>query len=126
MTAKLVGQSTRDRSVDLGLRALPITLGRGDEADVCINDRWASRLHCEITQSDDGLNVRDLGSKHGTFVNGEAVEVSVLREGDKLVIGMYSFIVRLEADLKNVENETTIAQDESAIETESTYPQQPR
>ena len=126
MVAKLVGQSASDKAVELGLRALPITLGRGDEADVCINDRWASRLHCEITEFYDGLNVRDLGSTHGTFVNGEAVQVSVLREGDELTIGMHSFILRFEASLAKAENEGTSAQDGRTTGTESTHPQQPR
>jgi len=49
---------------------------------------WVSRAHCEIDCIDDVLLVRDLGSKHGTFVNGRRVECpTVLSQGDEIALG---------------------------------------
>ena len=51
------------------LRSFPVVLGRGTDADVQVQDRWASRRHCEIQQAGGVLVVRDLGSRYGTLVN---------------------------------------------------------
>lgn len=61
------------------------------EADVTIEDRWISRRHCELSERDGMLFVRDLDSTHGTFVNGRQVSEACLRPDDKLTIGLTSF-----------------------------------
>ena len=73
---------------------LPITVGRGDETDVQLEDRWASRQHCQIEAIGGTLVVRDLRSRHGTFINGHPVTEGHLMPGDKLTIGMSSFIAQ--------------------------------
>ncbi len=67
----------------------PIVLGRGDEADILVDDTRASRRHAEITLRDGRLWVRDLGSRNGTKVAGAVLkneELAVSR-GDEIVIG---------------------------------------
>ena len=49
---------------------LPAILGRDLKSDVRLADPWVSRLHGELNEIDGTLVVRDLGSKHGIFVNG--------------------------------------------------------
>ena len=93
MIAKLVPQIAEDASHEFVLRHLPATLGRGDEATFCLNDRWVSRVHCEIDEVEGRLVVRDLGSKHGTIVNGSHTETSPLLPGDQLSVGMQTFEV---------------------------------
>ncbi|MBP46479.1 MAG: Fis family transcriptional regulator [Myxococcales bacterium] len=46
-----------------------------------------SRQHALIAQVGDGLQVRDLGSRNGTFVDGVAVDAAVLRPGQTLRLG---------------------------------------
>mgnify|MGYP001611934704 CR=1 FL=1 len=67
--------------------AKPITLGRGAENDIILNDSVCSRVHAAIRYWDDIFVVRDMGSHNGTLLNGEKIEVAVLHPGDTLKIG---------------------------------------
>ena len=95
MIAKLVPQSRDDLPTEFVLEKLPMTLGRCDTATICLNDRWVSRLHCEIDLVDGSLMVRDLGSKHGTILNGMHTKQAQLMPGDRLSVGMVTFEVVL-------------------------------
>ncbi len=65
-----------------------ITVGRGADCEVCIEDNSVSKHHIEISYESDGLYVRDLGSSNGTLLNGEKVTGSTpLRTNDVLVLG---------------------------------------
>jgi eukaryotic-like serine/threonine-protein kinase len=50
-------------------------IGRGDDCDICVSDQWGSvsRHHCVLTVEPPNVGVRDLGSRNGTFVNGELI-----------------------------------------------------
>lgn len=64
------------------------TLGRATGADFIVDAALVSRVHCRFTATGDGgLEVRDLESTNGTFVNGERTEVARLAPGDKVQIG---------------------------------------
>ena len=52
-----------------------------------------SRLHCQLIATADTLQVRDLGSTNGTFVNGKRVKAAELREGDTLSVGRLELVV---------------------------------
>jgi sigma-B regulation protein RsbU (phosphoserine phosphatase) len=86
--ARLVVGAAADARV-LGLDRLPFTLGRGAERDLCLHDPLVSREHALIDRDADGYFIRDLGSRHGTFVNGIPIAgtQSRLRKGDKIVLG---------------------------------------
>jgi len=63
-------------------------LGRGDDADLVLEDEGVSRKHAKLLRSTGGfLNVVDLGSTNGVFVNGERVELAVVQLGDVLELG---------------------------------------
>jgi ABC transport system ATP-binding/permease protein len=47
----------------------PLTVGRGEDADLVLADVLVSRRHARVTPSDTGAVVEDLGSRNGTFVN---------------------------------------------------------
>ena len=47
-------------------------LGRNTECHVCIADVSISRFHAELSLEGDVLQVRDLGSRNGTYVDGAA------------------------------------------------------
>lgn len=76
------------------LQRLPVTLGRGEEADFQIADQCASRLHCRIVEVENQLIVQDLGSALGTLVNGQPIVEAPLNFGDRLTVGVSTFCVK--------------------------------
>ena len=64
-----------------------LIVGRQD-ADLLIDDPQASRRHAVVRAIDGQLQVEDLGSANGTFVNGARVDgPQSLRHGDEIGIG---------------------------------------
>ena len=67
-------------------------VGRDEAAQVRIASEEVSRKHCALLSSAQGITVRDLGSRNGTFVNGKPItEATELKPGDLLVIGPMGF-----------------------------------
>ncbi len=64
-----------------------IHIGRGLSADVRVEDPQVSRRHAIIAQRGDGARVLDDRSSNGTHVNGRAVTVGYLNDGDVLRLG---------------------------------------
>jgi pSer/pThr/pTyr-binding forkhead associated (FHA) protein len=93
MKVKLISVSPAAPRLKIVVKRLPALVGRSPEADVCLSDPWVSRVHGELDQVDGTLVVRDIGSRHGTFVNGEQITVAELLPGDELSIGATSFEV---------------------------------
>ncbi|HEY0719622.1 MAG TPA: FHA domain-containing protein [Gammaproteobacteria bacterium] len=77
--------------VKVHLDKSPLTIGRGEDNDLCIDDELASRAHAVIenTGTDDAGNwcVHDLDSTNGTFVKDRRISVHPLVDGDVLRIG---------------------------------------
>lgn len=63
------------------------TVGRAKRADFIVDAALVSRLHCRITASADKLEVVDLKSTNGTFVNGKRVAKAQVADGDTLRVG---------------------------------------
>ena len=65
-----------------------LVIGRSSEATVQIEEDGVSRAHARLELLPDGqTQVVDLGSRNGTFVNGERVTTKVLRDGDRIEVG---------------------------------------
>lgn len=64
-----------------------LTIGRSSGADLQVNSPRLSRKHAAIRLDQKGLNVEDLGSANGTFVNGQRVQQALLRPGDIVMVG---------------------------------------
>ena len=74
------------------------TVGRATGADFIVDAALVSRVHCRLTALPDGeLEVRDLDSTNGTFVNGERVDRARLADGDRLQVGRLELVVSREA-----------------------------
>jgi pSer/pThr/pTyr-binding forkhead associated (FHA) protein len=90
-------QSVDPEDAGLTFRMLPGTLktmGRAPRADFVVDAALVSRVHCRFTLNDtDELELEDLGSTNGTFVNGHKVTKMVLSDGDKLTVGRVEFVV---------------------------------
>src|ERR1700719_439073 len=69
------------------LNRSPFTVGRKVDKDLVIADPRVSRDHAQITQEGQEFFLVDLGSKHGTFVNGERIQRQKLERGDRLEFG---------------------------------------
>jgi pSer/pThr/pTyr-binding forkhead associated (FHA) protein len=63
------------------------TVGRAPRADFILDAALVSRLHCRLTATAENLEVVDLSSTNGTFVNDRRVEKASLAAGDRLRIG---------------------------------------
>ena len=68
-----------------------ITVGRGPESDIFLDDVTVSRKHAEIEHGERGYRIRDVGSLNGTYVNRVRVDAVDLRNGDEIQIGKYRF-----------------------------------
>jgi len=66
----------------------PCVIGRSSELDMVLVEDMVSRKHAKITWAAGKLNIEDLGSTNGTFVNGEKIlKPSRIKEGDRILIG---------------------------------------
>jgi pSer/pThr/pTyr-binding forkhead associated (FHA) protein len=63
------------------------TVGRATRADFIVDAALVSRLHCRLTAGSDDIEVVDLASTNGTFVNDKRIERAILTSGDRLRVG---------------------------------------
>jgi len=63
------------------------TIGRSTGAEFILDAPLVSRLHCQLSAWNDAIEVKDLGSTNGTFVNGERITSTTLHPGDVLKVG---------------------------------------
>lgn len=95
-------QSVEPADIGLTFRLLPgslKTMGRAPRADFVVDAALVSRVHCRFTLTrNDELELEDLGSTNGTFVNGKKVGKAMLSDGDKLTVGRVLFVVNSEAN----------------------------
>ncbi|MGH9407465.1 MAG: SpoIIE family protein phosphatase [Terriglobia bacterium] len=66
----------------------PFTLGRQPDSDLVLLDHRISRRHARILQDANGWMLEDCASRHGTYVNGERVELYPLKDGDRINLGV--------------------------------------
>jgi len=69
------------------LESRKVTIGRSRQADFTLQDEGVSRMHCVIASQDGKYVLADLGSTHGTRVNGARAERVELKPGDRIELG---------------------------------------
>ncbi len=67
--------------------ATPVTIGREEGNSIQLNDERVSRFHVKIQEDQDKIVVTDLESTNGTRVNGEDIQLRILRYGDIVSLG---------------------------------------
>jgi len=77
----------------------PVTVGREEGNAVQLNDERISRFHLKIQEDQGKLVLTDLGSTNGTKVNGETVQLWLLRPGDIIAIGRTVLLVGSEEEI---------------------------
>ncbi len=93
----------------------PVTsIGRSSMNDLPVADKMLSRQHARIVRdSNGGLSVEDLGSRNGTFLNGERlVSIQPLKPGDRITVGG----VTLKVESESTTRVRIEAQEEEALD----------
>jgi len=74
-------------------------LGRRHDCDLCIPLGDVSRRHCQLDRNNETLQIRDLGSRNGTFLNGQQVNgETTVKPGDYLQIGPLTFQFQIDGE----------------------------
>ncbi len=76
-----------DRGRTFGGLPTPVTVGREEGNLVQLNDERVSRYHLKIQEDHDKVVLTDLESTNGTKVNGEEIQLRILRYGDLISVG---------------------------------------
>ena len=82
----LVVRDERGVEQHLQMVGRELRFGRGLDNDVVLDSLSVSREHARLLQAD-GLYIEDLGSRNGTFVNGQRVQRARVHPGDRVRLG---------------------------------------
>ena len=89
-------RTTTEGEPERTFRVLPgvaRTIGRSTGADFILDAALVSRVNCQLLALCDGaLEVRDLESTNGTYVNGARIERARLSPGDKVQVGRVELV----------------------------------
>lgn len=77
----------------------PLTIGREEGNPVQLNDERISRFHLKIQEDDGKLVLTDLESTNGTKLNGENVQLCLVRPGDMIAVGRSVVLVGSEDEI---------------------------
>jgi pSer/pThr/pTyr-binding forkhead associated (FHA) protein len=88
---------------ELDLIGPVLTLGRGAECQITLDDPLVSRLHAQLTITEDYVLVRDLGSRNGVRINGVLIDGETqLADNDRLRLGSQDLIFLVAASAGQV------------------------
>jgi Nif-specific regulatory protein len=117
--ASLVGIGGPVEGGTFALAGEEISIGRDHTNALPINDRSVSRRHCSIRKlATERFEIRDLGSRNGTAVNGLPVTVRVLGDGDEIRVGDCYFRFRLLGSSAR-QSQVPVQLDEGALQTQT-------
>src|ERR1700679_4329937 len=75
----------------IALRRPVYVVGSRSDARIHLQSRTVSRAHAILVQTRHETYIRDLASRGGIFVNGKQVRESILKNGDLIGIGKFTF-----------------------------------
>lgn len=77
-----------------------LVVGRDESCNIVISDRQVSRFHARFSSTADGVLLEDLGSKNGTYCNGQRLEGEpvLLSDGDLVQVSLVQHFVFLSSD----------------------------
>lgn len=76
-----------DKGKEAILERERIRIGRGEPNDLALDDDLASRLHADLSVTQEGFRLQDLGSRNGTFLGPHRVIDAYVSRGDRIRIG---------------------------------------
>ena len=77
----------------------PVTIGREEGNSIQLNDERISRYHLKLQADNDKIVATDLESTNGTKVNGEDIQVRIVRDGDMISLGRSLLLVGSHSDI---------------------------
>ena len=93
-TRVVIIKSDTQKGTDVEVQDV-VVLGRSEEADVLLDDPYASDFHMRLVAQESGIVLHDLGTTNGTYVNGRRVTApTTLRRGDNVQVGKTVMEVR--------------------------------
>lgn len=97
LTGEMTGLASGPQTPMAGARSIGfdgqrLSLGRDDSNDVTLADPNVSRFHAEVVAVQAGYELRDLGSRNGTRLDGVPVDRAVLRTGSEIGVGPFRLI----------------------------------
>jgi serine phosphatase RsbU (regulator of sigma subunit) len=120
LIVEVPGEAARRLPMEKGA----LSIGRASANDLPLSDKMLSRRHVRIVKEGEGFTVEDLGSRNGTFVNGERLySMRRLEPGDRISIGGCTLTlrrdstthVRIDAEGKAMPTDATIFQADSTL-----------
>jgi two-component system, NtrC family, response regulator GlrR len=78
-------------------------IGSAPSADVVVADATVSKLHADVEPREDGIWIRDLGSRNGTYIEGILVRDGAVPEGGGVRVGSTLLTMQREPEAKDVE-----------------------
>jgi hypothetical protein len=88
-SAMLILQRGGEAGLTWPLEHRTVTIGRGEDCDIVLDDRQISRLHARVVWRGDHYEIEDLNSKNGTHLNGRDITApQPLRDGDEIQIAL--------------------------------------
>ncbi len=104
-----------DQTRSVSIEPLPFTIGRQPDRNLFLPTPQVSREHAIIHRDANGFLIQDVGSRHGTFVNGERKDRARLKSGDRIQLGTAS----VELLFVDAENQTLGAAPTSRFSTDA-------
>lgn len=103
------------KQLSLQVEKETFTIGRSNDNNLILSDKSVSRHHAEIKKTKEGYLLTDLGSYNGTKVNEKLTQSVLLKDNDKIKIGLTSLIFL-------VEKKDAVSQEDSLVlTTDSDY-----
>lgn len=94
----LVIYSGEDAGTRLDLEGKTLTVGRAPEADITVDDREVSKIHCSIEHSKGNIIIEDHDSTNGTYVNGERAKLQTVFNNAVVQVGRTLMKIEYKAD----------------------------
>ena len=83
------------RAIDLSAMGASVVIGRDrDLAQLVIPDSQVSRAHCVLTNQEGQASIEDLGSRNGTWLNGNKIKKEGVKPGDEIVVGGTRILIK--------------------------------
>ncbi len=77
-------------------------IGRRHDCDLQIPLTPVSRRHCQLSQNEETLKIRDLGSRNGTYLNGKRIDEATVEAGDYVKIGPLTFLLQVDGQPEEI------------------------
>jgi hypothetical protein len=77
----------------------PVTIGREEGNTIQLNDERISRYHLKLQDDAERIVATDLESTNGTRINGEGIQVRIVRDGDLISLGRSLLLVGSHSDI---------------------------